>query len=273
MSLSTDLLVSAYSYAVRCRLFYAVRCACWLEPFIEVQRLPGAFFWGFERCADHTAAKLKASLLRCVSAVMARKKSQRKQETTLVPHRTPHLSVLRERAQRGDSAQAVRAYLDACGSPITLVRATNHGLVLQLPLFLNMAYNNAHPHKELAESVRLLVDASADINSKTAGTEGTERTVLVCAIERGCCSKLLKIFLELGADPSVHSTSSSVTALMTTAQKGIAQNCRVLLERADALVDATDAVGQTALIHAAAFGHLHIVKLYCNMVQMSTQPV
>jgi hypothetical protein len=48
---------------------------------------------------------------------MARKKAQKKKpDTTLVPHRTPNLSALLERAKSGDSALAVKAYLDAGGS-------------------------------------------------------------------------------------------------------------------------------------------------------------
>jgi hypothetical protein len=52
---------------------------------------------------------------------MGRKKSGKKQEMRLVPHRTPHLSILLERAQRGDSVQALKDYLDAGGSPMASV--------------------------------------------------------------------------------------------------------------------------------------------------------
>jgi hypothetical protein len=59
---------------------------------------------------------------------MALKKSQRKQETTLVPHRTPNLSVLLESAETGESAQAVRAYLDAGGSSMSLAQRNVAGM-------------------------------------------------------------------------------------------------------------------------------------------------
>jgi hypothetical protein len=94
---------------------------------------------------------------------MARKKvlAEGKQETTLVPHRTPNLSALLERAKIGDSAADVEAYLDAGGLATTLVQ----GKKLQVPLLHAMTCANVHPHRELGESVRLLVAAGADINA------------------------------------------------------------------------------------------------------------
>jgi hypothetical protein len=48
---------------------------------------------------------------------MARKKkAQKKEETTIVPHRTPNLNVLLDAAKFGHSAAAVRAFIDAGGS-------------------------------------------------------------------------------------------------------------------------------------------------------------
>jgi hypothetical protein len=76
---------------------------------------------------------------------MARKKAQRKRETTLVPHRTPNLSALLERAKTGDSLQAVKAYLDAGGSAVAVVRGADG--TQQLPLLHSMAVFNVHPHK------------------------------------------------------------------------------------------------------------------------------
>jgi hypothetical protein len=85
---------------------------------------------------------------------MARKKAQRKQETTLVPHRAPNLGQLLEGAKTGDSAHAVEAFLDAGGSPAAVVQWRLSDGVLQLPLLHSVAYKNAHLHRELAESVR-----------------------------------------------------------------------------------------------------------------------
>jgi hypothetical protein len=73
------------------------------------------------------------------NAAMARKKAQRKQqETTLVPHRTPNLSVLLERAKAGESAADVAAFLRAGGSAQTLVETAE----LPMPLLHYMALYN-----------------------------------------------------------------------------------------------------------------------------------
>jgi hypothetical protein len=61
-------------------------------------------------------------------STMARKKVDKKQQsttsTTVVTHRAVDLHSLMERAKTGESA-AVRAYLDAGGSPTVLVDFTN----------------------------------------------------------------------------------------------------------------------------------------------------
>jgi hypothetical protein len=74
---------------------------------------------------------------------MARKKAQRKQETTLVPHRTPNLSTLLERAKSGDSKQAVKAYLDAGGSAASLTQLKAGPHLVHLALLHHMAFTNA----------------------------------------------------------------------------------------------------------------------------------
>jgi hypothetical protein len=108
---------------------------------------------------------------------MARKKAQRKQETTLVAHRTPNLSTLLQRARTGDSARAVKAYLDAGGSAeAVLAQQAALGVSNNIPLLHNMALTNAHPHSELAESVGLLVAAGADINGSFTDSEGVDFT-------------------------------------------------------------------------------------------------
>eukprot|EP00953_Heterococcus_sp_UTEX-ZZ885_P039710 20347-Heterococcus_DN1.PRE.2 len=67
---------------------------------------------------------------------MARKKAQRKQEATLVPHRTPNLSALLENAKTGNSADAVKGYLDAGGSPVVVV-PSHIQQSMQVPLLLS----------------------------------------------------------------------------------------------------------------------------------------
>jgi hypothetical protein len=144
---------------------------------------------------------------------MSRKKAHKKEQesTTLVPHRTPNLSALLERAKSGDVAQAVKAYLDAGGAADTLVRH-QHGLItLQLPLLHIMAFTSAHPHKELAESVGLLMDAGADINDKRAGV-GDQWTPLIHEAGKKCCTEVSDILLRAGADPCVRTSPGRSTA-------------------------------------------------------------
>jgi uncharacterized protein len=192
---------------------------------------------------------------------MARKKAQGKQETTLVPHRTPNLSILRERAKSGDCAQAVRAYLHAGGSPLVLVQVQGTTLKPQALLLHSMALTNAHPHRELAESVRLLVAAGADINRKTTGPQGDERTALMCAVERNCCSTVSDVLLQAGADAVLSSSRLNMTALHFAAWRGLVECCDLLLERTDMLLEMKDIDGVTALVRASQIGHLQTVQL------------
>ena len=130
---------------------------------------------------------------------MARKKAQKKKpDTTLVPHRTPNLSALLERAKSGDSARAVKSYLDAGGSAGAHVLTFEASSVeQQMPLLHHMALHHSHPHTELAECVRLLIDAGADIN---ATDRDNHYTALMCASAAGCCTTVLQILLQHGAD-------------------------------------------------------------------------
>eukprot|EP00953_Heterococcus_sp_UTEX-ZZ885_P028504 15199-Heterococcus_DN1.PRE.5 len=172
---------------------------------------------------------------------MPRKKAHKKeqQETALVPHRTPNLSALLERAKSGDAAQAVKAYLDAGGAADVCVHQKISQHQLQLPLLHSTAPASAHPHRELAESMRFLVDAGADIDAKRAGPDG-DLTPLMYAAKRICCTAVLDVFLRAGADPCVSASPTCTTALHIAAQVGLAESCELLLSRADTLLEARD---------------------------------
>jgi Ankyrin repeat len=144
---------------------------------------------------------------------MARKKAQKKQqqEKTLVPHRTSNLSALLEEAETGNSAQAVKAFLDAGGSPGALVYIGTKEDKQQLPLLYFMTHFNAHPRKELAESVRLLLEAGVDINSLYMCPNGIDYTALMAATDE-CCT-VVQILLQHGADPSVRSKAPPYVTL------------------------------------------------------------
>eukprot|EP00953_Heterococcus_sp_UTEX-ZZ885_P011360 6577-Heterococcus_DN1.PRE.2 len=194
---------------------------------------------------------------------MARKKAQKKQkqETTLVLHRAPNLNALLDGAKSGDSALAVKAYLDAGGSADVLVRKGGTAdAEQQIPLLLYMALRNRHPHKELAACLKLLTDAGADISC--LGFDG--RTALMCACERSCCCTLTIAFLQNGADVLIGSPSNGKTALHYAAATGHSHNCELLLAKENSLVHVRDATGWTPLMCAASAGSFRTANTLCQ---------
>eukprot|EP00953_Heterococcus_sp_UTEX-ZZ885_P008302 4987-Heterococcus_DN1.PRE.1 len=179
------------------------------------------------------------------------------QETTLVPHRTPNLSVLLERAKTGESAADVAAFLTAGGSAQTLVETAE----LPMPLLHYMALYNQHSHRELAESMRLLLDAGAEINLVAHISAGDNRTALMCAAERDCCTAVSAMLLQAGADACARPWQKGLTALHLAAQLGLPECCELLLKHADTLLEVKDTNGQTALSHAAQSGSVDKVQL------------
>jgi uncharacterized protein len=180
-----------------------------------------------------------------------------------VPHRTPNLSILLERAKDGASADAVKAYLDAGGTPVSLLqyRGAVRGAecLMQVSLLHYMALCNPHPHAELAECVRLLVEAGADINA-TAGPDEDHRPALICASERWCCTEPLQAYLHNGADVCALN-SIGQTALHQAAVVGYISNCEVLLAKENSLAHVRDAYGHTALMLATKIGFLGTVTM------------
>jgi ankyrin repeat protein len=139
------------------------------------------------------------------------------------------------------------------------VQGRGAGGVQQLPLLHHMAMCNAHPHTQLAESVRLLVAAGANINAASI-PYGSDRTALIHAVQRPCCSKVMHAFLQNGADVSIPAADGTTT-LHLAAAAGRTDSCELLLARADSLVHARNDDGVTALIYAAVAGRLDVVKL------------
>jgi uncharacterized protein len=184
------------------------------------------------------------------------------EEETAV-HTAPSLSTLFERgAQTGDSALVVQAYLDAGGLATELVELKySNGDVLRVPLLHSIVVRNEHPHRKLAESVRLLVAAGASINATCSTDYGGDCTALMYALERKCCTRVLAVMLQLGADPRMRCLPTGTTALHIAAQRGLAEHCKLLLEHADTLLEARCGSGRTALMHAAQCGHLNTVQL------------
>jgi uncharacterized protein len=178
-----------------------------------------------------------------------------------VPHRTPNLNALLERAKSGDLALAVKAYLDAGGSAGVLVRKGGTAdAEQQIPLLHYMALRSKHPHKELAACVKLLVEAGADISC--VGPDG--RTALMCACERSCCCRLTIAFLQNGADVAVICSVDGKTALHYAAATVRTDNCEVLLAKENSLVHVRDDVGWTPLMCAASAGSFRTVNTLCQ---------
>jgi uncharacterized protein len=195
---------------------------------------------------------------------MARRKAQReKQETALMFHKAPRLIyLLLERAEcTGNSARAVKAYLDAGGSAVAVVQGRLADYILHMPLLHCMALTNAHPHRELGESVRLLVEAGADINASFTDSNGVDHISLMRGVQRWCCTGVLDVLHQAGADLCARSSPQCMTALHEAAQNGLAESCEWLLARTDSLLEAKDSTAWTALMHASAYGRLDNVKL------------
>jgi ankyrin repeat protein len=125
-----------------------------------------------------------------------------------------------------------------------------------------MALRNAHPHKDLARSVQLLVAAGADINAASTGPlVQVDSTALSSAVARPCCSKVLQIMLQNGADPSIHWRTIGGAALHVVASDGCTDKFKLLLDSAPHLVDAASAYGSTPLGLAACQGYAPLVEL------------
>jgi ankyrin repeat protein len=121
---------------------------------------------------------------------------------------------------------------------------------LQTTLLHNLALNNMHPHRELADDcVRLLMKAGADINA-TAGR--FQLTALMYASKSGCCSEAVQALLQHGADALMQ--ADGVTALHLAAAVGRTDSCELLVAKGSSLLHMKAANGRTALMRAAAAG-------------------
>jgi ankyrin repeat protein len=132
----------------------------------------------------------------------------------------------------------------------------------QLPLLLHIASTSRHPHRELAESVMLLVDAGADINTTYTDSKGLGFTALICATESRCCT-VVEVLLQADADPCVYSSPERMTALHAAAAKGMPKSCELLLVKAatGTLLEERDTQSLTALMYAAQSGYLDTTQL------------
>jgi ankyrin repeat protein len=194
---------------------------------------------------------------------MARKKAVKKQETALVLHKRADLDLtsLLSKAALGNSVQAVQDYLDAGGSATAVVKQFFCRELPQLTLLHAIVRSSAHPHAQLASCVRVLVAVGADLNTASTDFMGHDRTALMSAAERSCCSKPVHILLQNGAHVRVRFKADGATALHRAAVTGQIRNCEVLAAAAESTVHTRDHEGSTPLAVAAEYGHAGIVEL------------
>jgi uncharacterized protein len=194
--------------------------------------------------------------VRLVCLAWLARRLRRRSKRQLSCHRTPNLGALLERAEGGDAA-AVKDYFDAGGSAGALVYGRGAAAVRQMPLLHYIPLYNSHPHRELAEIVRLLVEAGADINA--IGADGG--TALMCASERDCCTQVLMAFLQNGAN-ILASAADGKTALYFAAAAGRTDSCELLLERDNSLVNLKDDMyGFSPLMTAVKQNSIALVQL------------
>jgi uncharacterized protein len=196
-----------------------------------------------------------------VFVTMARKKAVKASRSdAVIPHRSPNLSRLLERAKLG-FARDVKSFLDAGGSTTAVARLCLAGQMKDLPLLFAIIYSHSHcaPQTEVAESIELLVKAGAPVDA-WANCEGAEHTAVMKAALCPCCPLLLKTLLQLGADPCLLTPADGLAALhMAASAKGASVEAIKQLVTADPehRVDLRDADMQsTPLMRAAMNGHL-----------------
>jgi ankyrin repeat protein len=191
------------------------------------------------------------------------KKSSKKQTpasaTTLVPHRTPNLTELLERA-KGGKLSDVQHYLEA-GRSANARHPTEQFKLL--PLLTSIA---ASRHSDAVASIRLLLEAGADVDATPGNNAGAEHTALMvaCALPRNF--KAVQALLEGGADPCCL-TSDGASALHLAASKGLTDVRRALhtasAGRVLELTGKGDGLGFTPLLSACAVEQFAAVKLLC----------
>jgi Ankyrin repeats (3 copies) len=191
--------------------------------------------------------------------------TSRKQTTTLVPHRTPELSALLKQASLGRKRD-VLVYLRHGGSPEARAEVDmSTDTTVTVPLLQAIILRAAEPQlAKVGESLRVLIEAGAEVDRAAAGSEDRQRTALMYAAAAPGAS-LLRLLLQHGADASLASATGGLRALHVAAVEGQLDSCEALLA-AGADVQAEDCGGMTALLYAARAGALSTFKLLHKLV-------
>jgi ankyrin repeat protein len=216
-----------------------------------------------ERKVYHTVSCAAASVIIKLTESMARKKASRKQPSnpaTLVPHRSKDLHELLERAKRGDRAADMQAYLDAGGSASALVDISEQET--RVPLLYAAVILSRHPHNELSEILRLLVQAGVDVNASTTASGSITSSEQMNCMARSCCTLPLMGLIEHGANPVHQFGGARATALHQLAAVGLYGHCEALLTAShDRAAHVLDSCGRTPVFCAAVCNNCDIVRL------------
>jgi ankyrin repeat protein len=183
---------------------------------------------------------------------MARKKAN-KQQGTLVPHRTPDLSVMLERATFGNARQ-LRAYLEAGGSPAAQVQLDADA---RLPLLHAIMVVSQHTHEDLSERIALLVDAGAKLDVPYPDDTNNTCTAVSWACGKECWVTLVAL-IQNGADINKECEADGYKPLHRAALEGFLAHCKILITHG-AHVNAINSDGDTALHVAALHGHANVI--------------
>lgn len=116
-----------------------------------------------------------------------------------------------------------------------------------------------------AETVRLLLDSGADINTSATGHMGRTALQAAVAVKRPSL-QIIELLLQRGADINARpSPERGITALQGAAIEGHTRIALILLERgADPNAPGAEIHGRTALEGAAEQGRLDMVQLLLN---------
>jgi Ankyrin repeats (3 copies) len=161
------------------------------------------------------------------ASIMASHRSQ-KQTTTLAQHRTPDLSALLKQASFGRKRD-VLMYLHRGGSPEAVAEVDMAGLTVTVPLLQSIILQATDPQAaNLGESMKLLLEAGAQVDRAATGSADQQRTALMYAAAAPGAS-LLRVLLRYGADAVIASKTDGLTALHAAAAAGLDDNCEMLL--------------------------------------------
>jgi uncharacterized protein len=176
-------------------------------------------------------------------------------ETTLVPHRTPHLTELLERAKEGKLSD-VQQYLRAGGSPHVLVE-----------VFMQQTSSATLRSEEHFQAPLALLQAGAAVDAISTEATG-ERTALMLASSLSNNLSCVEALLQGGADPCYQASGDGMSALHLAAAAGFLDVCKVLHTASASALELRgkeEGLRATPLIAACVKEQFASMKLLCTL--------